>query len=242
MRLAALVLALSCAACSLVLSPSDLMDGSEPLPPLSAREFCDQLAEAYCLAHENCCDPDETLDLASCLDSTRLICDGVVIIASDPRTAYNGATARELLEESERLFEACDPSVLPLLLGAEGLTGTLDGTVPSGSACSTRDAPELAEFFSCQDNRACVRVGASRWNCLARVPEGGTCRTDSDCEDGLFCDSGWLGILDGSCVAQRAEGADCSRANECASYQCAGEDESVCQPLTVDAVYCVLGE
>lgn len=230
--LAAFALACAASACSAVLSPDDLMG-----EPLSAREFCDELAASYCEAHADCCAPEDTVDDAACRNTAQIICNELVNIASDVRTAYDGERAKQVLAESDSYFASCDPEILPYLLSSAGLVSTLEGTVAPGNACSTSSTPDLAEFFSCEDDRACVRVASSQWSCLAKVPEGGSCRTDSDCEEGLYCDSGWLGIVDGSCLAQLPVDAACSRAQQCESSLCT---DSVCQALTVETVYCVL--
>jgi hypothetical protein len=236
----ALVVGALASACTLVLSPSDLM--GDDVTPIEPRAFCDQLAASYCVAHESCCSPEQTIDQGSCLSTTRALCNWMVDIASDARAGYDGVAALAVLAESERLLEACDPDVLPYLLSSDGLLATLAGTVPPGDECSTRDVPNVAEFFSCQEERACVRVGANRWTCLQRVPLGGSCRNDSDCAEGLYCDSALPSILEGTCVERLANDSPCSRGNQCLSYVCAGDETKSCQTLTAENVYCALGQ
>jgi hypothetical protein len=241
MRSLVAAVAVLASACSLVYSPSDLM-GDEGVSPIAPRALCDQLAESYCVAHQSCCTPEQTLDQGSCLNATRALCNWIVDIASDTRTGYDGVVARDVLAEAELLFDACDPDVSPFLLSSDGLLATLTGTVAPGDDCSTRDIPNLAEFFSCQDDRACVRVGANRWTCLQRVPLGGTCRNDSDCAEGLHCSSAWYGFLDGSCAERLANSSACTRNSECLSFVCTGGEAKTCEALTAENVYCILSE
>lgn len=235
----ALFLALLLPSCTLALDPDDLMgggDGGITTPdPIPARGVCESLAEAYCDAEARCCGAPDPSRRERCASWIASRCAGWVALADDARTAYDGALARAVLDEALARIDACDPSLVPFLSSVEGLPAALEGTVEPGEACASGAEPATVALHACREQHACVRIAPSRWNCLAPMARGGTCRLDRDCAEGLFCDTDAPGEVDGTCEPKRPEGGECARAAECSSALCVDGD---CVALTQTNAYC----
>ncbi|HEX4352851.1 MAG TPA: Dickkopf N-terminal cysteine-rich domain-containing protein, partial [Polyangiales bacterium] len=72
------------------------------------------------------------------------------------------------------------------------------------------------------------------WTCAPHNAAGGTCITDNNCNDGLYCNNPQSTI--GKCAARLAVGAACSAPNSCASLFCKSDH---CVAADQQAAYCL---
>lgn len=171
-------------------------DGDKAIP---LAELPPKLAQAFCVAYENCFGPvfDLFLNGADCVATTEArIRNGTFSLlpgALDRGTVvYDGGKAQACLDSLagrtcaellERDSDAC--------------LAALDGTVALGGDCTLDD--------ECQGQAVCKSAtGACPGQCAPLLVAGQACAEDGDCQSGLQCSA-----ETGLCVAPAAEGQPC---------------------------------
>lgn len=212
---------------------------------VSAGEICDRLATIQCAGEQHCCskpgrDFDACFSTASKRCKSNLHLDEV---AQNPITGFDEAAASMAFEELEDKASKCDPEVAKWAVSAEGFVAAFKGTQAEGAQCTPagatslnpNDPAQLAALASCMDSSNVVCLPAlGPWLCTRRAPPDGSCVFDGNCQDGLYCaDSGF--VTD-ACKERLGVGAECSAANQCASFICKG---SKCVGATAQNAYCL---
>lgn len=208
-------------------------------------DFCDELAAFGCEAGERCCTgaspgPDCVAVLTESCDASF----GRTLLR-DRRAGYDEIAAARVLEEARALASTCDPGLLAWyrtfvqeilagsrVLGAECTPEALDGGI------------DIAAFYSCTDDNACIFGGIDRWNCLPRASVGAGCLFEPDCQPGLYC-AGAFGS--GTCQPRLPVGAECSPSRDVCEGVCICDAAPVepdpcaaahCVAPSVEAIYC----
>lgn len=181
----------------------------------------DAYADALCGKIFECCGESEVSllvdnipleDYAGCRILYRTIWD----VAVEPVIAAGTANGR--LEFDPAAFTACLDSMKGLSCSGfspKSLTlcdGMLVPKVEKGGAC--------ANDAECTTNTCEIPDGSPEGTCIdapAPVPEGQPCMDDDECVTGLYCDA-----TTDTCATLKADGAACSRNNECQNV-CVGE-------------------
>lgn len=216
---------------------------------VSAGEICDRLATIQCAGEQACC-PDPGRGFDACKSMAKKGCTDNLqldVIARDPITGYDEGGARMAFDELERRSATCDPTVAQWAVSTAGFVTAFKGTRVENQPCTPptpssfgqlfdRNSPEqVAALASCMDGANVVCLPAlGPWICKRRAGSGGGCVFDGNCQDGLYCAD--TGFITDSCRARKADGADCSTANECAHFICKG---GKCAEATVPNAYCL---
>jgi hypothetical protein len=220
--------------------------GSDPESPIvAAEDVCDRLSTIQCSGEARCCDfPGR--DYATCKQVMQQACENDLNldqIAMSSVSGYNEYKAGIAFAEFESLVADCVPSVVDWAISRDGFAGVVEGTIDEGESCAPPDPLTAtiveigAALVSCQDgaNVACLPAAAG-WTCQPRVEVGGTCFTDTNCKDGLYCVNPTVGY-DGVCAEKKAVNEACAVKNECQSFVCS---LGVCAPVNQQNAYCLL--
>jgi hypothetical protein len=177
-----------------------------------------------------------------------MVCSGTLsldAVAMDSSTGFDMAKASAALTKFESLASKCDTSISAFGISLDGFRGIAAGTVAVGGTCNpsstatNKTAATAAALVSCTDpaSNACMTAAmGSDWKCTARSDAGGTCFSDANCKDGMYCDNPGYALEGGKCAARKAKGADCMASNECTSLACVA---SKCDDQTKDVAYCL---
>ena len=219
--------------------------GSEPgLNDVMAGELCDRLSTIQCAGEQFCCD-NPGRDFAACKTVMQNGCEDQLMfdaIATSDKADFNEAHAMLAYGEIERLASQCDPSVANFGQSVDGLRGMFKGTVAPGGSCTTFNVAFREEaakaLASCLDpaNNSCLPESPLLWNCRPRAAAGGSCFTDVNCLDNLYCPNADFEIGAATCTARKPIGARCELPNECESLFCKGGQ---CVEATAQAAYCL---
>jgi hypothetical protein len=220
--------------------------GSEPdRNMVTPGEICDRLATIQCAGEQHCCS-NPGRDFAACQSTASKRCTNNLkldAVAMNPITGFDAAAASMAFEELEQRASTCDPKVAEWAVSAAGFVGAFRGTLAEGAACTPagaasfnpNDPAQLAALASCQDSANVVCLPSlGVWTCTRRAPLDGSCVFDGNCQDGLYCaDSGF--VTD-QCKERLPVGAECSTANQCASFIC---KSAKCASPTAPNAYCL---
>lgn len=222
--------------------------GSEPdRNDVTAGELCDRLSTIQCAGEEFCCD-NPGRDFAACKAEMQNGCEDKLMfdaIASSEKAAFSAEHAKLAYGEIERLASECDPSVANFGQSVDGLRGIFKGTVGPGGSCTTFNVAFREEaakaLASCLDpaNNSCLPETPLTWNCRARAGAGGSCFTDVNCLDDLYCPNPDFEIAMATCTPRKAIGATCELPNECESLFCKGGQ---CVEASSQAAYCLAAD
>ncbi|MAQ16691.1 MAG: hypothetical protein CMN30_18090 [Sandaracinus sp.] len=197
--------------------------------PVSAADFCDELAALVCDANTRCCggvvdvgsDPD---DAETCEEQQLAACRGSVEpLLEDPRTAYVPERGGAFLDAFEVQAEGCfaaPPSV-------DDFMALFEGTGVEGADCTppSTDTDDLrVSQLSCADGLACHlyarSTGGIRGTCEPR--EDMDCSHVLDCASGYYCNQpeGWEPGRWGSCQPLKTNAWECTSDQQCESRYC----------------------
>jgi len=220
--------------------------GSDPnRNKVSAVDLCTRLAAINCAAEAYCC-PTPTRSVETCQVDLTATCKNELFldqIAANPITGFDAEAAERAYTELERKASSCDPSVTAWGSSHEGLRGILKGTLAPASDCTPLQAladpvSAAAALVACAQPQSYACGFTSLfdvWKCSPKVGAGGTCNTDNNCLDGLFCALEGAATT-GLCSEQKPVGAACSGGTQCASWFCkAGK----CVAADQSAAYCL---
>lgn len=219
--------------------------GSEPdRNDVTAGELCDRLSTIQCAGEEYCCE-NPGRDFAACKTEMQNGCEDQLMfdaIAMSDKADFNEEHAKLAYGEIERLASECDPSVANFGQSVDGLRGMFKGSVGPGGSCTTFNVAFREEaakaLASCLDplNNSCLPESPLAWMCRPRAAAGGSCFTDVNCQDDLYCPNPDFEIATATCTARKAIGAQCELPNECESLFCKGGQ---CVEATTQAAYCL---
>lgn len=220
--------------------------GSDPnRNKVGAAELCARLAAINCAGEAFCCEtPTRTVEM--CQAQLVSTCKNELMldqIAANPIAGFDQAAAERAFSELERKASTCDTSVAAWGGSYEGLRGILKGTLAASAECSPEQAlPDpatlAASLVSCADpeHYACGAADVlGTWTCGPKAGAGGSCNTDNNCTDGLYCAIAGLATI-GTCTARKDVGADCAGPTQCASLFCKG---AKCVETSQQAAYCL---
>lgn len=164
-------------------------------------------------------------------------------IAANPITGFDPVAAERAYTELETRASKCDVTVASWGGSQEGLRGIMKGTLAAQDNCKPPGLIPLpaaiaAAVVSCAmpAAQACQFTDFSgAWSCQPKVDAGGTCNTDNNCNDGLYCQLATLATV-GSCTPRKELGAACSTPTQCASLYCKGK---LCVAADQHAAYCL---
>jgi hypothetical protein len=195
---------------------------------VEASDLCERLSTIQCAGEAHCCTaPGRTYDeckermKSGCVDELQLD-----QIAMQPNTGFDEKIASDAFAAFEALAAECDPTIALWGISLEGLRGIFQGTAAPGANCM----PPLAQLqnrvvagaaaASCAQlaTHACLPEALS-WTCTEKHGEGGSCFSDLNCLDGLYCDNP-QGGFGAPCRVRKADGATCTNPNECQSLAC----------------------
>lgn len=221
--------------------------GSEPnRNKVTAGHLCDRLSTIQCASELHCCNnPGRSKD--RCKSDMLDVCTRTLAfdaISADPITNFDMAAAEAAFTQFEQLASQCNPSVTAWGLTAGGLRGILKGTRAPGADCTpqTTNAADTAKIgaalASCTnlDTTACLpNTIPLTWSCSPKNGAGGSCVTDVNCNDPLYCDNPQMAI--GKCATRKPAGSACTNPNECDALFCKGK---MCVASGVQPAYCLL--
>lgn len=214
---------------------------------VQAGQVCDRLSTIQCAGEALCCDsPGRTYD--QCKQTTSDACaNGVYLnaVTADPKAGYDTAGAEAIFLRYEQLASTCDLTVTSWGASLDGLRGLVKGTVQSGQSCEppltqlTNKPVAAAHLAYCANAQttACLPTALNGWTCSPRVDVGGSCFTDTNCNDGLYCNPPDLTIANKhTCALRKADGSPCTLGNECGSLLC---KQSQCASVNQQTAYCL---
>lgn len=220
--------------------------GSDPnRNKVSAAQLCERLATINCAGEAYCCDtPNRTVE--ACKQDLIMTCSSTLMldkIAMQESSGFDAAAAEKAYAELESRASKCDPAVAQWGGSQDGLRGVLKGSIAPKASCmpaASIDPVQVgAALVACAqpETHACVYATLlDPWTCEPRSGEGGTCVTDNNCTDGLYCLVPTPGIA-GSCKQRKAVGESCASPTECASLFC---KKSLCVEADQQAAYCLI--
>lgn len=203
-------------------------------PAVASGEYCAQLAELACDAHERCCGAPDATFLATCVEDLTQSCTSLITdLLSTPEVGYDPQLAHEALETGRAMALACDLALSDWAIDRTGLFKPFRGSLEEAATCvlpgSEPNAASLIANFICADGRTCIDQGTPGWRCAALGTN--PCRNYLDCPDGYLCN------LSSMCQPRTANDGFCLEAiaSACDSLVCR---TSRCVPRTQDDVYC----
>jgi hypothetical protein len=196
-------------------------------------DFCNELAAFGCEAAERCC--TAVTPGPSCVADLTESCDASLgrTLFRDRRAGYDEIAAARALEEARTLGSTCDPGLLTWYRTLA--SDILAGSRVLGAECTPEPMDggfDVAAFYSCTGDNACIYGGIDRWNCLPRAGMGAGCLFGPDCQDGLYC-AGPFGS--GTCQPRLPVGAVCSTTGD--GEEC--QDICVCDAVGCATAHCV---
>jgi hypothetical protein len=121
-----------------------------------------------------------------------------------------------------------------------GLRGNFPGTESQGSDCTPKNvldsADAAAHLLACQDPADTACLPGPMWKCTPRASIGGSCFSDTNCQNGLYCDNPQTALFGATCKAVKALGASCTAGSQCESLVCKG---GTCVAADDQSVYCL---
>jgi hypothetical protein len=206
---------------------------------------CARLAAISCAGEAHCCSAP-TRTTAACRSAAMTSCTNDAYLDQSSQnsvTGFDTTVAEQSFTELEQKAAQCDPSISSWSLGNEGLRTMFKGTLAAGANCKptsagvTDKAKDAAALLSCTSfmTSACLPkslLGA--WNCSPKNSVAGSCVTDFNCMDGLFCNNPSMAPL-GKCASRMALGDSCSDPTQCTTFACKG---GRCVVADRDAAYC----
>lgn len=223
-------------------------DGARPqgansaVQDVPAGSVCARLSEAQCNAEANCCSsPGRAID--ACKTAMARKCAELYLddVSKSPSSGYSPHATGLALREFQRQAESCDPHIVTWGASVSGLRGIFPGTRNRGADCTPPNLLDpggvAAQLMSCTnpDETACL-PSAAAWTCTARAAAGGACFSDTNCQDGFFCDNPRTALLGATCQVRKANGSSCTAGGQCASLVC---QRSACVPADAQSVYCL---
>jgi len=227
---------------------TDALFGTDPARNNVPRgQVCDRVATIQCASEQKCCSsPGRTFDECKSVMKQGCIDSLMDAVTSNPVSGYDPNAAEPLFAQFEDKAKTCDPGVAGWAASPTGLRGIVAGTVDPGGNCTppigeiTTKEYDAAYLASCKDpaNTACLPHPVPQpWTCAPRVDVGGTCFTDVNCVEGLYCDNyPQLSLSGGPCKARKQVGESCITANQCASLHCKA---GACVEENVQNAYCL---
>jgi hypothetical protein len=215
---------------------------SSAVEDVPAGTVCARLSGLQCEAEASCCKaPGRTVDackVAMAKKCTDLYLDQV---STSPLSGYSPSTTGLAMAEFQRRAATCDPTIVTWGASVAGLRGIFPGTESQGADCTPKNlldsADAAAHLLACQNpaDTACL-PGGLVWKCTARSSVGGACFSDTNCQNGLFCDNPQTALVGATCKTVKALGASCTGGSQCESLVCKG---SACVVADVQSVYCL---
>jgi hypothetical protein len=221
--------------------------GSDPLRNnVQPGAICARLAAIDCAGEAHCCiSPGRSVDtckqdlVSGCM--TSLYLDQ---IAMNPIAGFDATTTASVFAQLEQRASQCDLGVATWAASDGGLRSIMAGTRAPGTSCmppiaNLTDPPTAgAALASCTGaaTTECLPMSLlGAWTCAPKNAAGGSCVTDANCSDGLYCSNPSKALL-GKCTARGAVGATCSDGTQCTSFYCAA---SKCVPPDAQVAYCL---
>ncbi len=212
-------------------------------------DVCDRVAAIQCAAEQTCCNnPGRDFDTCKAAMKQGCVSDYLDEITSlTTISGYSSAGAQAIFDTFEQKAAACDTSVTAWGASIAGLRALAPGT--TSSKCGPASIDELNDagddatrLASCTEaTLACVPdVLPINWACKPRAAAGGTCFTDNNCVDGLYCVNpnppATFLLTNSACTPRKAVGQSCTLGNECATFLCKG---GTCADLNQQTAFCL---
>lgn len=214
-----------------------------PATPVSADDFCAELAEIACDAEEKCCDgeskPSSLGDgggwpgqdsgsagsqASTCVTTQIASCRGSIgDLVTDPRTGYDANAGGTFVAKLKDASEGCWQKPVAYT----DATAIFRGTGEIGANCTPEDGSQAAiraSALSCKSGSSCRLYlkadGSALGVCEERADE--SCSHAFDCASGKYCDlpAEWKPGVWGECHPLRTEGWSCKSDLECQSQHC----------------------
>jgi hypothetical protein len=208
-------------------------------------QVCDRVATIQCAGEAMCCSaPGRSFD--DCKNTMKQGCiDQLYLdaITSNPVAGYDEGAATQIFTDYETKAAQCDTGVTAWGASVDGLRGLPKGTLNGGANCmppiaQLANKPTAAAYLAACKNPATTACfpTITTWTCSPRANAGSPCFSDTNCNDGLYCDNPQFALTGGQCKARKAEGAACALLNECQSLLC---KHGQCVPVNKDNAFCL---
>jgi hypothetical protein len=219
--------------------------GNASLNMVQAGAVCSRLATLDCAGEAHCCNsPGRTV--ATCQSDIMTACTQTLYLdtlSQNPITGFDKSAAASAFTVLEQKASQCDISVASWGASVDGLRSIFKGTIAPGKSCKPTQnlmdkATAGAALASCTGIAATACLPKSvlgDWTCSPKNAAGGSCLTDNNCNDGLYCNLPSTSAL-GKCAATLPVGSSCTAPSQCTSLFC---KNSVCVAADQQAAYCL---
>ena len=217
------------------------MGTSSAVEDVPAGTVCARLSDLQCEAEAACCKaPGRSVDTCKVAMAKKCADLHLDQVSTNPLSGYVPSTTGLAMAEFQRRAATCDPTIVTWGASVSGLRGIFPGTESQGADCTPKNlldaADAAAHLLACQGPADNACLPGTVWKCTARASVGGACFSDTNCQDGLYCDNPQTALLGATCKAAQAVGASCKAGSQCESLVCNG---SMCVPADVQSVYCL---
>jgi Concanavalin A-like lectin/glucanases superfamily len=203
--------------------------------PVSANDFCAEVATIACSANDDCCAASETPSSSwptadagapaeSCeLKQTAACRASVGELVTDPRTGYDPVAGGAFVAKLRTSAKGCWKQSVDY----KELAAAFLGTGEPGATCTPEDSSSRAlriSALSCKTGTSChlyLRADGTP-DGVCEAPADDSCSHPYDCDAGRWCElpSGWKPGVWGQCRPLRTAGWACSGDLQCASQNC----------------------
>lgn len=216
-------------------------DASAMVVDVAAGALCAQLSALQCEAEASCCKaPGRTVE--ACKGAMAKKCADLYLdqVSKSPVSGYAPHATGLAMAEFQRRATTCDPTIVTWGASVHGLRGIFPGTQGQGTDCTPKsllDAGDAAaHLMACQNPADVACLPGGTWACVARAGLAGPCFSDTNCQDGFYCDNPLNSLTGATCKTRREVGASCKAGGQCASFVC---KRAVCVPADTQSVYCL---
>lgn len=213
-------------------------------------QMCERLTTIQCAAEAYCCE-DPGRDFKACKKAQMEGCTMEAYfdnIAENSLTGFDATRATTAFETFEELAAECNPGIAVWARSDDGLRSMLYGTVAPKGNCApdaTSDDPLAPAFalasckdptkYACQPRATNDDDGNPDWTCDARSDVDGSCFTDANCQQDLYCNN-QQNMVGAKCRPRKDEGRACNGVEECASFVC---EDNKCVATSREKAYCL---